>query len=266
LRSGLAAVLLSGLGLAVGSFLNVVIHRLPRRVSVAWPASHCTSCRRPLSWYENVPIISWIALRGRCRTCRAPISMQYPLVEAVTAGLFLAGYYVFGLTPLLPVRLAFACAMVVLFAIDFEHQILPNEITLPGIVIGLLLSIFLLPGWKSSLVGLLVGGLFPFLIAEIYLRVRGREGMGMGDFKMLAMVGAFLGWPLVWVTLIAACVLGIVIGGGALLLSRRGMATRIPFGTFIAVAALLCAYAEPSVIRLYQHAVQAYLAWAGLAS
>jgi leader peptidase (prepilin peptidase)/N-methyltransferase len=154
----------------------------------------------------------------------------------------------------------------VLFAIDFEHQILPNEITLPGVVIGLVLSIFLPPGWKSSVLGMLVGGLFPFLIAEIYLRVRGREGMGMGDFKMLAMVGAFLGWPLVWVTLIVACVLGIVIGGGVLLLSRRGMATRIPFGTFIAVAALVCAYAEPSVIRWYQHAVQAYLAWAGLAS
>lgn len=265
MTGGLAAVVLSGLGLAVGSFLNVVIYRLPHGASVAWPASHCTSCRRPLSWYENVPIFSWLALRGRCRTCRARISVQYPLVEAVTAALFLAGYYVFGLTPLLPVRLTFACAMVVLFAIDFEHQILPNEITLPGAVIGLVLSIFLPPGWKSSLVGLLVGGLFPFLIAEIYLRVRGREGMGMGDFKMLAMVGAFLGWPLVWVTLILACVLGIVIGGGALLLSRRGMATRIPFGTFIAVAALLCAYAEPSVLRLYEQGVHAYLAWAGLA-
>jgi len=266
LRSGLIAALLSGLGLVVGSFLNVVIYRLPHGASVAWPASHCTSCRRPLRWYENVPIVSWIALRGRCRTCHARISVQYPLVEAATAALFLAAYYAFGLTPLLPVRLAFACAMIVLFAIDLEHQILPNEITLPGIVIGLALSIFLPPGWKSSMLGMLVGGLFPFLIAEIYLRVRGREGMGMGDFKMLAMVGAFLGWPLVWVTLILACVLGIVIGGGVLLLSRRGMATRIPFGTFIAVAALVCAYAEPSVIRWYQHAVQAYLAWAGLAS
>jgi len=243
-----------------------VICRLPHGASVMWPASHCTSCDRALSWFENVPIVSWLVLRGRCRTCDARISAQYPIVEAVTAALFLAGYYAFGLTPLLAVRLAFACAMVVLFAIDFEHQILPNEITLSGIVVGFVLSLFMPPGWKSSLIGLLAGGLFPFLVAEIYLRVRGREGMGMGDFKMLAMVGAFLGWPLVWITLIVACVLGIVIGGGALMISRRGMGTRIPFGTFIAVAALLCAYADVSVVRAYQQAVHAYLTWAGLAS
>jgi leader peptidase (prepilin peptidase)/N-methyltransferase len=266
LTSGFVAGFLFVLGLAVGSFLNVVIYRLPRGASLAWPASHCTSCDRPLSWYENVPLLGWLALRGRCRTCRARISAQYPLVEAATGVLFLAGYYAFGPTPLLPVRLVFACAMVVLFAIDLEHQILPNEITLPGIAIGFVLSFLLPPGWKSALAGLLVGGLFPFLIAEIYLRVRGREGMGMGDFKMLAMVGAFLGWPLVWIALIVACLLGIVIGGGALLLSKRGMGTRIPFGTFIAVAALVCAYAEAPVIRLYQQAVHAYLTWAGLAS
>ena len=260
------AAVLACFGLIVGSFLNVVICRLPHGASVMWPASHCTFCDRALSWFENVPIVSWLVLRGRCRTCDARISAQYPIVEAVTAALFLAGYYAFGLTPLLAVRLAFACAMIVLFAIDFEHQILPNEITLSGIVVGFLLSIFMPPGWKSSLIGLLAGGLFPFLVAEIYLRVRGREGMGMGDFKMLAMVGAFLGWPLVWITLIVACVLGIVIGGGALMISRRGMGTRIPFGTFIAVAALLCAYADVSVVRAYQQAVHAYLTWAGLAS
>lgn len=231
-----------------------------------WPASHCTSCNRALSWFENVPIVSWLVLRGRCRTCHAGISAQYPIVEAATAALFAAGYYAFGLTPLLAVRLAFACAMIVLFAIDFEHQILPNEITLSGIVVGFVLSIFLPPGWKSSLIGLLAGGLFPFLVAEVYLRLRGREGMGMGDFKMLAMVGAFLGWPLVWITLIVACVLGIVIGGGALMISRRGMETRIPFGTFIAVAALMCAYADVTMVSAYQQAVHAYLAWAGLDS
>jgi leader peptidase (prepilin peptidase)/N-methyltransferase len=192
--------------------------------------------------------------------------MQYPIVEAVTGVLFLAGYDAFGLTPLLPVRLLFGCAMIVLFAIDLEHQILPNEITLPGIAVGFVASIFLPPGWTSSLIGLLVGGLFPFLIAELYARVRGREGMGMGDFKMLAMVGAFLGWPIVWLTLILSCVLGIVIGGGALVIARRGLATRIPFGTFIAVAALICAYAEGPVLRLYGQALRAYLTWAGLAS
>jgi leader peptidase (prepilin peptidase)/N-methyltransferase len=262
----IAPLFLLALGLVVGSFLNVCIYRLPRDESVAWPGSHCTSCSRALSWYENIPVASWTVLRGRCRTCRSRISIQYPIVEAVTGALFLAGYYAFGLTPLLPVRLVFACAMIVLFAIDLEHQILPNEITLPGIVVGFVLSFFVPPGWRSSLIGLLVGGLFPFLIAEAYARVRGREGMGMGDFKMLAMVGAFLGWPLVWLTLILACVLGIVIGGGALLISRRGLATRIPFGTFIAVAALVCAYADDRVLRLYEEALHAYLTWAGLAS
>ena len=253
-----AAVLLFGLGLVVGSFLNVCIYRLPRGESLAWPASHCTTCNRTLRWYENVPVFSWAVLRGRCQTCRSRISTRYPIVELTTGALFLAGYYAFGLTPLLAVRLLFACAMVVLFAIDLEHQILPNEITLPGIVIGFLFSLAFPPGWRSSLLGLLVGGLFPFLVAEAYLRMRGREGMGMGDFKMLAMVGAFLGWPLVWITLILACILGVVIGGGALLISRRSMATRIPFGTFIAVAALMAAYGADLP------AVQAYLAWAGL--
>jgi leader peptidase (prepilin peptidase)/N-methyltransferase len=261
-----AVALLLATGLVVGSFLNVCIYRLPREESLAWPASHCTSCGRPLRWFENIPVVSWALLRGRCRTCRAPIAVRYPIVEMVTGALFVAGYVAFGLTPLLPVRLLFACAMVVLFAIDLEHQILPNEITLPGIVIGLAASVFLPPGWKSALIGLLVGGLFPFLIAEGYFRLRGREGMGMGDFKMLAMVGAFLGWPLVWLTLILSCVLGIVIGGGALLVSRRGLATRIPFGTFIAVAALTCAYAQDQVLRLYEAALRAYFAWAGIPS
>ncbi len=271
----LAALLVAASGLAVGSFLNVCIYRLPRNESLAWPASHCTSCNRALSWYENIPVVSWTVLRGRCRTCGSPISIQYPLVEAATGALFLAGYYAFGVTPLLAVRLLFACAMIVLFAIDLEHQILPNEITLPGIAIGFVLSFFvppgstsspIPPGWTSSLFALLIGGLFPFLIAEAYFRVRGRQGMGMGDFKMLAMVGAFLGWPLIWLTLILACVLGIVIGGGALLASKRGLATRIPFGTFIAVAALVCAYEEGPALRVYERLLRAYLTWAGLAS
>jgi leader peptidase (prepilin peptidase)/N-methyltransferase len=261
------AAFLFGIGLVVGSFLNVVIYRLPRAESIAWPASHCTTCDRPLAWYENIPVASWAVLHGRCRTCRAPITIRYPIVELITGTLFVGAYFAFGLTALLPVRLVFTCAMVVLFAVDLEHQILPNEITLPGIAVGLLCSLLIRhPDWKSSLIALLAGGLFPFLVAEAYLRIRGREGMGMGDFKMLAMVGAFLGWPLVWITLILACVLGVVIGGGALLISRRGMATRIPFGTFIAVVALVCSYFEHPMLDAYNQALHTYLSWMGLAS
>ncbi len=251
-------------GLVIGSFLNVCIYRLPLGESIAWPGSRCTSCGRALSWFENLPVLSWVALRGRCRTCGAPISWMYPAVELTTGVLFVITYLTYGWTPLLAVRLVFGCAMIVLFAIDFIHQILPNVITLPGIVIGFVASFFLPPGWSSSLIGLLVGGVFPLLIAEGYARVRGKEGMGMGDLKMFAMVGAFLGWPLVWVTLITSSLLGIAIGGTALLVSRRGLGARIPFGTFIAVAALMCALWETPVLHAYEGAIGAYLRWAGL--
>lgn len=258
------AVLLGVFGLLVGSFLNVCIYRLPRHESVNWPGSHCPSCQRPLAWYENIPVVSWLALRGRCRTCRAAISCQYPLVE-LTAGLvFLASYWVYGPTPLLAIRLVFACALIVLFAIDLEHQILPNRITLPGLAVGLLLSVVFPPGWREALLGALFGGVFPWLIAEAYLRLRGREGMGMGDFKMLAMAGAFLGWPLIYIVLMTACILGVIIGGGALLVTRRAAATRIPFGTFIAAAALAGVLAGPQMVAVYDRAINAYLRWAGV--
>lgn len=258
------AALLGLLGLAVGSFLNVCIYRLPRRESVSWPGSHCTSCDRLLSWFENLPVASWLALGGRCRTCRAPISPIYLVVELLTGVAFVAGYAVYGLTPLLGARLAFTCALMVLFAIDLEHQILPNRITLPGLAVGLAASVFLPPGWRSALAGALFGGVFPYLIAEAYFRLRGREGMGMGDFKMLAMAGAFLGWPLIYLVLMLACVMGVAIGGGLLLIMRRGIGTRIPFGTFIAAAALVAVFAGPQMIGAYDRAIAAYLAWAGL--
>jgi leader peptidase (prepilin peptidase) / N-methyltransferase len=257
-------VLLGLLGLAVGSFLNVCIYRLPRRESLTWPGSHCTACNRPLSWFENLPLLSWLALRGRCRTCHAPISAVYPIVEAVTGAVFVAAFLVYGLTALLVVRLLFACALIVLFAIDLRHQILPNPITLPGLAVGLVCSLFLPPGWRGALAGALFGGLFPWLIAEAYLRLRGREGMGMGDFKMLAMAGAFLGWPMIYIVVMLACVLGVVIGGGALLVMRRSAATRIPFGTFIAVAAMAAVFAGPQMLAAYDSAVAAYLRWAGV--
>ena len=242
---------LTGMGLAVGSFLNVCIHRLPLNESLMWPASRCTNCRRALAWYENLPIVSWLVLRGRCRTCRSAISPRYPCVEAITAFVFVSGYVIYGWTPLLAVRLLFACAMIVLFFIDLDHRILPNAITLPGIVLGVSVSFVTPPGWRSSLIGLLAGGGVLFAVAETYYRLRGREGLGMGDVKMLGMIGAFLGWPLMLVTLILASISGSIIGL-ALIASRRGdMKYALPFGTFLACGALVAAVAGDSILAWY---------------
>lgn len=238
-------------GLAVGSFLNVCIYRLPRRESILWPASRCPSCGRPLSWFDNIPVLSWIALGGRCRRCRASIGATYPLVEATTAAVFVFGYLIYGWTPLLAARLLFACSMIVLFAIDLRHQILPNVITLPGIVIGFALAFFLPPGWLSSLIGLLAGGGVLFAIAEVYYRARGIEGLGMGDVKMLAMIGAFLGWQLMLVTLILASFSGSVVGVSLLASGRGGMKAALPFGTFLAVGALVAAVVGDALVAWY---------------
>jgi leader peptidase (prepilin peptidase) / N-methyltransferase len=244
-------VVLALIGASIGSFLNVCIYRLPRRESLVWPASHCTSCGRTLSWYENVPILGWIALRGRCRTCGERISIVYPIVEAVTAAVFVAGYLIYGWTPLLAVRLLFACAMIVLFVIDLQHQILPNVITIPGIAIGFLFSLFLPPGWLSSLLGIVLGGGVLFAVMEAYARARGFEGLGMGDVKMLAMIGAFLGWQLMLLTLILGSFMGSLIGVALMASKRGGMKTALPFGTFLAIGALVSAVAGDAILEWY---------------
>src|SRR5262245_45944585 len=235
----IAAVAL--VGLCVGSFLNVCIYRLPRRESVAWPASRCTTCNRALSWYENIPMVSWVVLRGRCRTCRAPISWMYPIVEVTTALVFVIGYLLYGLTPLAAVRVLFACALIVLFVTDLQHKILPNVITVPGIVIGFACSLFLPPGWRDSLIGIAAGGGVLFALAEAYYRVRGQEGLGMGDVKLLGMIGSFLGWKLVLLTLVLASCTGSLAGGVLIASGRGGMKYALPFGTFIAIGALVAA-------------------------
>ena len=247
----LALTLLGVLGLVVGSFLNVCIYRLPRGQSVNWPGSRCTTCDRALSWYENIPVVSWVMLRGRCRTCSERISVMYPLVEMITAALFIAGYFIYGWTPLLAVRLAFACAMLVLFVIDLQHQLLPNVITVPGIVIGFALSLLFPPGWRASLIGLIAGGGVLFAIAEAWYRLRGIEGLGMGDVKMLAMIGAFLGWKLMLVTLMLASFAGSIIGIGMIAMGRGGMKSLLPFGTFLAVGALVAAVAGDVIVDWY---------------
>jgi leader peptidase (prepilin peptidase)/N-methyltransferase len=238
-------------GLLIGSFLNVCIYRLPLQASVTWPASHCTSCRRPLSWFENVPVVSWLVLGGRCRTCRASIPAMYPLVELTTALVFAGGAAIYGLSVLLVVRLAFACALIVLFAIDLRHRILPNVITLPGIAVGFVASWFLPPGWISSLLGLLAGGGVLLGIAEAYRRVRGQDGLGMGDVKMLAMIGAFLGWPLMVLTLVFASFTGSIVGVGLMASGRGDMQAALPFGTFLAVGALVAAVAGDPILAWY---------------
>jgi leader peptidase (prepilin peptidase)/N-methyltransferase len=225
-------------GLMVGSFLNVCIYRLPRGISIVYPPSSCPSCKRQIPWFHNVPVLGWLALGGRCGSCRAPISPRYPIVEALTGGLFLLHYLVIGPEWVLLPRLAFAAALVVLFGIDLEHQILPDVITLPGIAIGFAASFFLPPGWMSSLIGIVVGGGLPWALAEVYFRVRHAEGLGFGDVKMLAMIGAVLGWPLMLLTLLLASFSGAIVGGLLIAAGKGGRQLRLPFGTFLAVAAI----------------------------
>jgi leader peptidase (prepilin peptidase) / N-methyltransferase len=237
-------------GLVVGSFLNVCIYRLPRGESLMWPASRCTSCGRGLSWFDNIPVLSWAVQRGRCRTCGAAISWMYPLVEITTACVMVGGLLIYGPTPLAVVRILFGCALIVLFVIDLQHQILPNVITLPGIAIGFLFSLFLPPGWRDSLIGILVGGAIPLIIAEAYVRLRGVEGLGMGDVKMLAMIGAFLGWPLMLLSLVLASFTGSIVGAG-FIAAGKGARYALPFGTFLAVGALASVVAGDAILAWY---------------
>jgi leader peptidase (prepilin peptidase)/N-methyltransferase len=239
------------LGAVLGSFLNVCIHRLPRGASVVVPPSACPRCGHELSWFENVPILSWLALGGRCRKCRAPIGFRYPIIEAITAAMFAAGWWYYGPTPLLASRLVFGCALIVLFAIDLEHQLLPNVITLPGIVVGFLFSLITDPGWMASLIGIAVGGGVLFAVAEAYYRIRHEEGLGMGDVKMLAMVGAFLGWQLTLMTLIMASFCGSIVGVALIVTRRGGLKYALPFGTFLALGAAAAATIGPAVLEWY---------------
>jgi leader peptidase (prepilin peptidase)/N-methyltransferase len=238
-------------GLVIGSFLNVCIYRLPRDLSVVWPASRCTSCGREISWYENIPVLSYAVLRGRCRTCGEHISLMYPLIEILTAGVFVATYAAFGLSWLLPVRLLFGSAMIVLLVIDFEHQILPNEITIPGIVVGLAASFVAEPGPRDALIGAVAGGGALWLVAWAYERVRHQEGMGFGDVKMLAMIGAFLGWKLMLLTLVGASLLGSLTAGALMATRRAGWQSKLPLGTFLAIAAVPAALVGDLVVAWY---------------
>ncbi|MCA1593617.1 MAG: prepilin peptidase [Acidobacteria bacterium] len=246
-------------GAIIGSFLNVVIHRLPREESVVFPHSRCPSCEAAIHPYDNVPVLSWLVLRGRCRACRAPISPRYPAVEALTALLFALTFCLrSGLTLALPFDLIFVASVLALIFIDAEHMILPDVITLPGFVfalvaralvpnlygVGFLADGYLAgwPVWAVSLagaaLGALVGGGFLWLVGWLWERVRGVEAMGLGDVKMMLMVGAFLGWPLTVLTIFLGVLTGSV--AGIVIMFRRGrdMQMLLPFGIFLGIGAI----------------------------
>ena len=238
-------------GAIVGSFLNVIMYRVPLEKSIVWPSSACPHCGREHAWYENIPIVSYLALRARCRTCKASIGIRYPIVEALTAATFAGAWWYFGPGPLLASRLVFFCALIVLFAIDLEHQLLPHVITVSGIVIGLGFSCFAEPGWMDSLLGILLGGGALYGIAAAWEWLRHREGLGMGDPPMLAMIGAFLGWRMTLVTLMLASLIGTVLGLGLIAARRGSLASKLPFGCFLAMGAAAGATVGPGLLDWY---------------
>jgi leader peptidase (prepilin peptidase)/N-methyltransferase len=238
-------------GLAIGSFLNVCIYRIPLRQSVVHPPSRCMRCGNALRWYHNVPVLSWLVLRGRCGFCREPVSARYPAVELLTGVVFALHAFVFEPGPLLLVRLLFAAVLIVLAFIDIDHRILPDSMTLTGIPLGVLASVWLPPGLRDSLVGVALGGGSLWLIAEAYYRWRHVEGMGMGDVKMLAMIGAVLGWKAVIVTLVLSSFSGALVGVAMMTRAQDGLRYALPFGTFLSLAALAASLVGEPLVAWY---------------
>lgn len=236
-------------GAVIGSFLNVCIHRLPRGESIVHPPSRCPQCGRRLRWYENIPVFSWLALRGRCAGCGTRIPVMYPLVELATAALFMVAWRMVGPSPLLPIRLLFACAMIVLAVTDLRDRLLPNAITYPGIVVGIAASLVFPPGVASALIGAGGGALLLWAVGEGVGRLLGKDALGFGDVKMIAMIGAFLGWQLALVSLFLASVIGSVVG--LAVVAVKGRDYLIPLGTFLAVGGLTSAFVGPDVLSWY---------------
>jgi leader peptidase (prepilin peptidase)/N-methyltransferase len=261
-------------GLIIGSFLNVCILRIPERKSIVLPASACPKCGAPIRPYDNIPIVSYLLLGGECRACKAKISAMYPLVELLTALLFLACYLAFGLTLETLKWTVFAALMIVLVFTDFRERILPDVVNFTGFGLGLLLSLFTLPAdgtarWIASrlldfpppasalsladaLLGAAVGSGLLWLVAEAYFRLRKREGMGLGDVKMMLMAGAFLGVKRTLLTIMAGSLLGSILGLAFILVRRKDSTYELPFGTFLGMAALLVLFFGTPVVNWYQ--------------
>jgi leader peptidase (prepilin peptidase)/N-methyltransferase len=244
------------LGAATGSFLNVVIYRLPAGQSVVKPRSHCTSCGYTIPWYDNIPILSWLVLRGRCRRCQESFSARYPIIEALTALLLLALLVRFGVGVDLLFAFYFACSLLVVTYIDLDHRIIPDRVTLPGIAVGLLFALFAPPEvrWtavQAWAIGTLVGGGILWLVAWGYHAATGRDGMGGGDIKLLAMIGAFLGWQGVLLTLLLSSFIGSAVGVAIMVRQRSDSKLAIPFGPFLALAALIALFWGDQIVSWY---------------
>jgi len=229
----LVLIWLAVFGLVIGSFLNVCIGRLPPGESVVLPSSRCPSCRTGILWYDNIPVLSYLRLKGRCRACHVRISPRYPAVEVITSLAFVIQGLWFWTEPVMLVdRLVFTSMLIVLFGTDLDTQRLPNVLTLPGIVIGAVFSVWVPPGLAASLLGAAAGAGVLLAVRWGWKRATGVDGMGLGDVKMLAMIGAFLGWRQVGIVLFIASLSGAIVGIALAASGRRSLSAKLPFGTF----------------------------------
>ena len=240
-------------GALIGSFLNVVILRLPdKEQSVVFPASHCPKCGTNLHWYENIPIFSYIALLGKCRTCKTLISLQYPTVELCMALLSMALFNRVGLSLALPLYFFFLAALLVIIFIDIRLQIIPDKISLPGILIGFLSSFFNpLVSWQEAGLGILFGGGILYGVAYGYAVLTGRDGMGGGDIKLLAMIGAFLGYQCLLFVIFFSSLTGSIVGIAAMFRQKKGGQTRIPFGPFLSLGAMAWLFFQKDILTAW---------------
>jgi len=246
------------IGLIVGSFLNVCIHRLPLGQSVVRPRSRCPGCGEGIHWYQNIPVISWLFLRGRCASCSRRISLRYPFVELLSGFVVFGAWMLYGLTPAFPIAAVFALAMVVLFFTDYDHQLLPDAITLTGLIAGLAVAWFNpfldRTGWGavwSAVSGAGVGAGLLWGFGAVYGKLRGVEAMGLGDVKMMAMVGAFTGPVGVLFTIFGGSLVGAIVGIAMIPLKGRSLQDTLPFGCFLAPAALVALFYARRIAEFY---------------
>lgn len=247
-------------GLALGSFMNVCIYRIPLKKSIVSPPSSCPNCGERIRFYDNIPLISYLLLLGKCRHCSNPLAWHYPLVEALTGLLSVALFIRYGLTNqylLYFLYLLFTSVLVTISFIDLHHKIIPDVLSLSGIVVGLAVSF--MPGtisWLDSLIGIIAGGGSLFLVAFVYERITGREGMGGGDIKLLAMIGAWLGWRQLYLVVLISSLVGAIVGIAFLLMAGKGFRVRIPFGPFLSLGAMVCLFFGPELMNWYSQLLQ----------